>query len=266
MVKKSSPINKKNISKFLDQVKAFDRTISLKEFKNRQLALDKARTLLSSLIDEGFIVEEGLIEIFPSTEEKEEIFNRELPDFIIQKEDIRFLVFIEIEKENYVIDQDRWNRISINFDDKAITSIVLSWAKKDMNSCALDLFSRKKYLEVRDKEINFENESFSILSNCIKEFYEMQFVDWKISEDLSKLIPPEKRIYSKKLLSENFRTYFNKLKETEYRIEEKVKAQSLINQMDFENILNFIFKFLAKEKIDLSDSRNIDEFIKKLAE
>ncbi|MBA7625345.1 hypothetical protein ES703_32774 [subsurface metagenome] len=262
-MKENSSTNESELPRFLSQVKVFDKTISLEEFKNRQLALEESRNLLSSLIEEDFIIEEGSMEIMPLIEKKIEY---EIPDFIVQKEDIRFLVFIETERERYIIDREKWYRISINFDEKPITAIILSWFKKDMNSCALDQFSRRKYLEIKDEEISFENEAFSPLCDCIKEFYNIQFVDWKISEDLTKLIVSQERVLIKDLLSEKFMFYLKQLKETNFRIKEKIKAQSLINKKDFEDILNFLYKFLAKKKIERLDNKEIDKFITRLIE
>lgn len=262
----SSSKTTKQLSEFLDQLKVLDKTVSLREFKNRQVALDKARNLLSNLSEEGFIVEEGFLEIISPEGEKLGDYIREIPDFIIHKEDIKFSVFIDIEKDKYLIDRDKWKKISANFDEKAITSIILSWAKKDLKSCALDSFSIRKYAEVSDKEINFKGESFSLLSECIKEFYNMQFIEWEIPEKMEQLVTHEIQISLQEMLSKYFQSYFSQLKKVKFIIPEKIQAQSLIKEHEFKKILDFFFELLSKEELEIADNRKIDNFIKKIAE
>lgn len=267
MEKTNFEINKDPFSHFLDEMKVHNSTISLKEFKDKLKALDKVRLSLLNLQKEGFIIEEGTTEIYSISENKEKELIYEIPDFIVYKEDVKFMVFLEINKDIYTLDRDRWKKISANLiKDPTITAVTLCWTKIDLNSCCLDSFSIKKYLEGNQNEINFEQESFNILPEKIREFYNIQFVDWKISEDLTKLIDSQERVSIKDLLSEKFMFYLKQLKETNFRIKEKIKAQSLINKKDFEDILNFLHKFLAKKKIERLDNKEIDKFITRLIE
>ena len=57
------------MNRFLDEVRVFDKTVSLREFKNRQIALENARNLLTSLSEKGYIVEEGFVEVLPVEKE-----------------------------------------------------------------------------------------------------------------------------------------------------------------------------------------------------
>ncbi len=263
MGKDNFKINKDPFSLFLDEVKVHNSTISLKDFKDKLIALDKVRLSLFNLQKEGFIVEEGTTEIYSISEDKEKELLYEIPDFIVYKDDVRFMVFLEINKDIYTLDQDRWNKISSNLiKEPTIAAVTLCWIKKDLNSCCLDSFSIKKYFRENQNEISFEQESFNILPEKIKEFYNDQFIDWDFPENLTISIRKIKSLSLRQLLEENLYLAFKQFKKIRYRIPEKIKAQSLINKKSFKDFLNFLNTLIIKEKIDSTILETIDEFMK----
>jgi len=262
MEKDNFKINKDPFSRFLEEMKVHNSTISLKEFKDKLIALDKVRLSLFNLQKEGFIVEEGTTEIYSVSEDEQKELLYEIPDFIVYKDDIRFMVFLEVNKDSYTLDRDRWNKISSNLiKEPTIAAVTLCWIKKDLNSCCLDSFSIKKYFRENQNEISFEQESFNILPKKIREFYNDQFIDWDFSDNLTFSIEKIKSLSLKQLLEDNLYLAFKKLKDTGYRIPEKIRAQSLINKKNFEDLINFLNTLISKNKIDSTILETIDEYI-----
>ncbi|MBW1928889.1 MAG: hypothetical protein JRH08_12140 [Deltaproteobacteria bacterium] len=218
------------------------------------------REALDGLKDEGFVIHEGLIRI---TAGREKIEGFEKPDFVVTREDILFQLYLVPDEERGIVKRDFLRGL---FDviqaEPKITAVVAIWNLDDLPSCAVDAFILRKYMEIPANNIDLRNERISALDICIKDFYDAQFVDWSIPEDL--IIGKEGEQVSftvKDVLRRNLDEEFSKLQERSFRIPEKKEAKKSVLKIDKGKILDRLTELLSKPELSKNDFDKLDSFL-----
>jgi hypothetical protein len=245
---------------YLEEVKAREKSATLREYTDRLLLQETVREALNALKYEGFAINEGLIRI---TARREKIESFEKPDFMVSKEDILFQLYLVPNEERGIVKRDFLRGL---FDviqaDPKITALVVVWNLDDLSSCALDAFILRKYVEMPEDNINLRNEKISALNACIKDFYEAQFVDWSIPEALPIVKEGEKVLFTgKDLLRRCLDEEFRKLHETSFKILEKKEAKEAVLKVDRGKILDRLAEFLAKPELGKDDFDKFESFL-----
>jgi hypothetical protein len=245
---------------YLQEVKAREKSATLREYTHRLLLQETVREALNALKDEGFAINEGLIRI---TAHREKIENFEKPDFMVSKEDILFQLYLVPNEERGIVKRNFLRGLSdVIQTDPKITALVAVWNFNDLPSCALDAFILRKYVEMPEGDVNLRNEKISAQTACIKEFYEAQFVDWSIPEALPIVKEGEKPSFTvKDLLRRCLGEEFRKLQETSFRILEKKEAKETVFKVDKDKILDRLAEFLAKPELGRDDFDKFESFL-----
>ena len=245
---------------YLQEVKAREKSATLREYTDRLLFQENVREALNALKDEGYAISEGLIRI---TARREKIESFEKPDFIVTKEDILFQLYLVPNEERGVVKRDFLRGLfDVIQTDPKITALVVVWDFADLSSCVLDAFILRKYVEMPQDNIDLRNEKFSMLKACIKDFYEAQFVDWSIPEGLPIVKEGEKVSFTvKDLLRRCLDDEFRKLQETSFKILEKKEAKEAVLKVDKDKVLDRLAEFLAKPELGKDDFDNFESFL-----
>jgi len=242
---------------YLEEVKAREKSATMKEYADRLLFQEKVREALNLLKDKGFAINEGIIRI---TAGLEKIENFEKPDFMASKEDILFQLYLVPNEKQGIIKRDFLRHLSdVIQTDPKITALVATWDFDDLPSCALDAYILRRYVGIPDGNIDLRNENISPLNACIQDFYDEQFVDWSIPESLPIVKERGKvSISVKDLLKRCLDEEFGRLQETSLRILEKKEAKESVLKIDKAKILIGLEELLAKPELGGSD---FDKFI-----
>ncbi len=248
---------------YLQEVKAREKSATLREYTSRILFQEIVRDALDGLIEEGFLIREGLITI---SADREKIEGFEKPDFLVAKEDILFQLYLIPNEERGIIKRNFFRGI---FDviqaDPKITALVVIWDYDELPSCALDAFIMRKYLEIQENNINLGNEKISGMNECIKDFYNSQFVDWSIPDDFMIEREGEEISFA---LKDVLRRYLvkesNKLRDRSLKVLEKKKAKESVLKIDMNKILDKLTELLAKPELVADDRDKLESFLNRI--
>jgi len=251
-----------SFKEYLQEVKAREKSATLKEYTDRLFFQDTVREVLNGLKDEGFVINEGLIRI---TAEHGKIEGFEKPDFIVSKEDILFQLYLLKDEELGILKRDFLRSLfDIIQTDPKLTSLIVVWNIDDQPSCALDAFILRKYMEIPDSNVDLRNERISALDACIRDFYEAQFVDWSIPDDI--VIGKEGEEISltvKDALKQYLDEEFDKFRNRSFRVPEKKEAKESVLKVDKGKIFDRLSELLAKPGLSKNDFDKLESFIER---
>jgi hypothetical protein len=245
---------------YLQEVKAREKSTTLREYTDRLLFQETVREVLNGLKDEGFFINEGLIRI---TVEHGKIEGFEKPDFMVSKDDILFQLYLVTSNEKGIIKNDFLRGLfDVIQTDPKITAVVVVWNLDDLPSCALDAFILRNYIEKPENNIDLRNEGISPLDACIRDFYEAQFVDWSIPEELVIGKEGEQLSFTiRDVLRRYLDEEFNKLKDISFRVPEKKEAKESVLKVDKGKILDRLTELLAKPGLSRDDLEKLESFL-----
>ena len=252
--------NSASFKEYLQEVKAREKSATLREYTDRLLFQETVREILDGLKDEGFAIHEGLIRI---TAAHEKIEGFEKPDFVVTREDILFQLYLVLDEERGIVKREFLRGL---FDviqaEPKITAIVVIWNFDGLPSCAVDAFILRKYFERPENNIDLRNEKISALDICIKDFYDAQFVDWSIPEDIIIGKKGEQvSITVKDVLRRYLDEEFSKLQERSFRVQEKKEAKESVLKVDKGKIMDRLTELLSKPKLSKDDFDKLESFL-----
>jgi hypothetical protein len=250
------------IKEYLDRVRARDRSTTLEEYSSRLIHLSTIKGLLSSLLSEGFIVEEGPT-LLRSTGEPEPRVMLHLPDFVVTREDVVFYLYLSMGphlRMGLPLGRALSDTLRSN---PNLSAVVLAWPDGEYTSVVIDSFSIRNCLERADP-VDLSLESAAPLLQAIRDFFTHQFVDWKLPEDVRVLRlggggAPLSEIFSNNLL-ESFRTEMSRA----FGIREKTEAQESITLQDIEQIASKALNFIRAERVTRESFAEIDSLLERL--
>jgi len=245
---------------YLQEVKAREKSATLREYTDRLLFQETVREALNRLKDEGFVINEGLIRI---AAEHAKIEGFEKPDFMVSKEEILFELYLLTNKEKVIIKKDFLQGLfNVIQADPKITAVVAVWNLEDLPSCALDAYILRNYVEKQGENIDLRNERISSLDACIRDFYEAQFVDWSIPDELFIGEEGEQVSFAvKDVLRRYLDEEFTKLKDISFRVPEKREAKESILKVDKGKILERLMELLTKSELSKDDFDKLEWFL-----
>ncbi len=235
---------------YFREVRAREKSATLKEYSERLLFEDKVRRALENLKKQEFSIQAGLIDVTPIEEKKD--FER--PDFIVSKEDILFQLYYQLNVDRGVINRDFLRRLSdVIQSNPKVTAFIIVWNFDDLPSCVLDPFVLRKYIEETEDKISLKSEEIYDLNKTILDFYNKQFVDWPIPKDI--LTGEEERltinvvdVFRQSIVEE-----LKKLEKREFTIPEKKASQNLMRKLNINMIMNNLIDLLSKTKLTMDD-------------
>ena len=247
---------------YFQEAKAREKSGTLREYMDRILLEESVRKTLDNLKEEGFSIMEGLIEVTPW---RKTIKDFEKPDFTVSKEDILFQLYLLITEERGIIKKDFlravWDVLQMN---PKVTALIFVWNNDDLPACALDPFILRKYIEKPEDRISLKAEEISKLELTIRDFYNSQFVDWSIPEDIA--IGKETETTTLNLpdvLRRCLEQELKKLEEKRFIIPEKREAQGLVLKLDKEMILDKLINLLTKPGLTKNDFDDLESSLDK---
>jgi len=251
-----------NLKDYLQEVKAREKSPTLKEFADRFLFEDRVRKALQNLRKDGYFVQEGLVQI---TRLQETVKSFETPDFVVSKEDILFQLYLLIGENKGIIKKEVLRGLSdVIQNNPKLTALIIVWNLDGLPSCALDSFNLRKYVEKLDDNIDLNSEDIGNLEETICRFYNDQFIDWKIPDDfMSKEEVEEVAFNLSGVIERSIDEEFQKWKETSLKIPEKIEAQKTILKLDKKKVLDKLIMLLSKSKLASTDFEDFELFLDK---
>lgn len=244
---------------FFQEAKAREKSTNLREYTDRLLFQDTVRKNLEKLKEEGFSIQEGLIQITPW---RKKVEGFEKPDFIVSKEDIFFHLYLMVTEDMGFLKRDfLWGLFDVMQANPNVTALIPVWHFEDLPSCALDPFILRKYIERTEDNISLLDEKISGLKNTILNFYNYQFVDWSIPEEFVIGEGEEVKFTVTDVLRQNLNQKLNELEDKAFRIREKREAQKSVLKVDRGRILNKLMDLLAKPTLDKADFDKLESFL-----
>lgn len=247
---------------YFQEAKAREKSVTLREYTDRLLFEDTVRKTLDNLKEEGFSIQEGLFQISPW---RKKIEGFEKPDFIVFKEDILFYLYLLVNEDRFIIKRDYLRGLSdvIQCNPK-VTALIAIWNFDNLPSCALDPFILRKYIETTENIISLENEKISNLEKTVRDFYNEQFVDWPIPEEI--VIGKEVQAVPfniSDMLQQYFDEKLKSLGEKYFIIPEKKEAQRLVVKISRSRILDKLISLLSKPTLTRDDFTEFESFLDK---
>ena len=240
--------------RIFEDVKVQGKGVSLARYKEHLTFLGEARERLVKLIQEGFSVEEGPLDVVATDGPIE----TRPPDYVVRKGDITDFVFLLEESEKLTVEEELWVKITNNLFSKPVTGVILCWPRESWVACAIDLYAMRKYGDSRGPSINLGQENFSDLAACIRDFYSQQFVDWKPTEGLRRgLAPPGAWSSLPEKVEEALLDNFHRMKASRFQIPEKIAAQASLDERDMEAVARNVARILSAREVGTEE---IDEF------
>jgi hypothetical protein len=245
---------------YLHEVRARDKSTTIKEYTDRLLFQDKVREALEDLKDDGFSIQEGLVQVTP-WRSKLRGFDR--PDLVVSKEDVLFYLYLLISGSVADIERDFLRGLfEVIQDNVKVTAVVVIWNFDNLPSCVLDAFCLRKYIEEQEQTVTLEKENIGALTSVIRDFYDDQFVDWSIPEDLVIVEQGEEvALDLTRVLKEKLIQGLKKLEEKRFTVAEKKRAQKTVLEVDTDRILNKLLGFLSKPSLTKDDFDEMVSFL-----
>lgn len=254
---------KNNTTSFRDyfyEAKVREKSSTLKEYSERLLFEETVRNKLNILKDEGFSIQEGLIQITPW---RKKLIGFEKPDFLVIKEDILFQLYLLIKEDAGIVKKEFLLGLSdVMQTNLKVTALILVWNYDNLPSCALDSLILRKYIEKPEENIDLSDVVISNLEQTIRNFYNDQFIDWSIPDDF--LIEKEGEVITLNLtdiLKKSIDMEFQALGEIAFKIPEKKEAQKVVLKLNKERILNKMTNLLSKPKLSKDDFNDFEKFL-----
>jgi hypothetical protein len=250
-----------SFKEYFEEVKAREKSSTVREFTDRLLFQESVREALDKLKEEGFFIHEGLIPITAGRHVK--VFEK--PDLIVSKEDILFQLYLLINEQlSFIKNEFLRGLYHVIQADPKVTAVVVVWNSDELPSCAFDAFILKKYIEVPEENIDLRSEKIITLNKCIKDFYDNQFVDWLVPEDL--VIGKEgdeASLLVKDVLRRFLDEEYEKLEDKSFKIPEKKDARRSVLKANREQILNKMMDLLSKPQLGRADFDKFESFLER---
>jgi len=245
---------------YLQETKAREKSKTLREYSERLLFEDRVRKTLEDLKGEGFLTQEGLVQITPWQKKLE---GYEKPDFIVSKEDIVFQLYLLVDEKRAIIRRTFLRGLSdVLQANPRVTALIVVWNFEDLPSCALDSFILRKYMEKTDEQLDLSNEDISQLEVTIRDFYNDQFVAWLLPEDA--LIETEEEtdvVNVTDMLQQRLIDAFREFERRRFTRPDKKEAQECILKMDKDRLLKKLTSLLTKSDLDKADFDELKSFL-----
>lgn len=224
------------VNKYLEEIKAKNRSSSLNEFGQRINAEKAIRLILDEIKEEGISFNEIL-------SMKEETHNTVKPDYILYKNDIKIPLFLRFyEKEKMVIEKNDFKKIINIFVDTDYVNIIITILK--LNDFPSIYIKNTQYNDLKDIERYEFNESYSTnLKTIILDLF--RDMDYRIP--LNEIIIEDNFIIEDVL--ESFiikcKAYINNSKNNASpRLDYRIDALKSINQKDINNLCQIMEDYL----------------------
>lgn len=232
-------------ARIFDEVRIRGRNVSLRAYKRRLAILEECKEKLLTLTPDGFVLEEGFFEIVMGNAAPDS----EPPDLVVRKQDLISLVYVLEDENRGHLERELWVSITNNLLRKGVAAIFLCWPNAGWMSCAVDLYTFKKYADVSERVVNLGSESFSELTLCIRDFYSQQFLDWNVPDTLQERVSRGSIAVASRAVEQIVQKHFQDLKDAQLRIPAKIQAQSSLQLRDLIPIVNFLTEILSSKEI-----------------
>jgi hypothetical protein len=249
-----------SLSRFLERLKATSRSKNLDEYSERLLWTTRCRQLLQELQTEAFDVSEELqVPVgVPSREEGVPAILR--PDFVVTKDEVRLLVFIDIASSVEEADSSTLRQYKKTLTNTSLASgVIHCWRGENIPSVALDIYKVSK-LDLSEKSVHLG--PVLPVKECIRAFYAQSFVgNWGV-EGLEALKAEKSVIDTLSLVKVALQRELKILKSRPLKRWDRREAQALIDNNVLDRVVELLRRSISsgrRENIGKAIQRTLEE-------